>query len=95
MSLPKHRARAVESLAHHLCTTDYTDGFCCPRDGLCHHSRQRPGIANRADRNCMAVANNMVKAMEGRGLSVVWDHDPGRHPDPMIDAAERAAIEGI
>lgn len=90
MSLPKHRTRALEALARHVCETDKTDGFCCLRDGKCMNdvSGTRPHL------NCVRIAEGLMKAIEGRGMSVVWDHDPARHPDPVIDAAERAAIEG-
>lgn len=91
MSLPKHRARAVEAMAKQLCETDFTNGFCCVQDGKC----QRNTAESRPDRNCMKVAEGLMRSMEGRGVSVVWDHDPGRHPDPAVDAAERAAIEGL
>lgn len=85
-SLPKHRARAVEAIASELCNTHFTDGFCGPRDGKCHQGRHV---------DCMRLAHGCMKAMETRGMSVVWDHDPGAHPDPVIDAAERAAIAGL
>lgn len=89
MSLPKHRERAVQAIAEHVCSVSLTDGFCGPRDGKC----QRQNNLGRLD--CCRLAEGCVHAMETRGMSVVWDHDPGRHPDPMIDAAERAAIEGL
>jgi len=92
MSLAKHRARAIEAMAKQLCETDMTNGFCCPRDGKCQRENRNPAWPAR---DCISKAEGLLLAMEGRGMSVVWDHDPGRHPDPMIDAAERAAIEGL
>lgn len=81
-SLSKHRARALEAIASNLCSVHFTDGFCGPRDGKC---QGRPF-------DCVRLAEGCIRAMETRGMSVVWDHDPGRHPDPIIDAAERAVI---
>lgn len=33
------------------------------------------------------------RAQARHGISVVWDYDPGRAPDPFVDAAERAALD--
>jgi hypothetical protein len=90
-STPKHRARAVEAMARHRCETDKTDGFCCPRDGKC----QRNLDGKRDHLDCMRSAENLMRTLEGRGMSVVWDHDPANHPDPMVNAAELAAIRGL
>lgn len=70
-SKPKHRSRAVEAMASHLCTTDFTNGFCGPRDGKC----QRRTAAERPDRDCMKVADGCMRAMESRGIQVVWPYD--------------------
>lgn len=62
-----HRQRAVEAMAAHLCSMDYTDGFCSPRDGKCR---------NPGRRNCMTMADGLMRSMEQRGCQVVWIHDP-------------------
>jgi hypothetical protein len=91
-SLPKHRARAVEQIAAHRCSTDLTDGFCGPRDGKCFWQ----GLNEHNQyRSCMVQAEGIMRAMETRGVSVVWDHDPSNHPDPIVNAAELAAIRGL
>jgi hypothetical protein len=74
----KHRQRGLNAMAEHLCSTDYTDGFCSPdTNGLMsgaahcrHHNLPRNG------RDCVAKALGLVKAIESRGCSIVWDHDP-------------------
>lgn len=74
----KHRQRGLNALAGHVCSTDYTDGFCSPDAGglmsgvahCRHHNLARNG------RDCVARALALVKAMESRGCSIVWDHDP-------------------
>ncbi len=88
MSLPKHRERAVQAIAEHVCSVNLTDGFCGPRDGKC----QRQNNLGRLD--CRRLAEGCVHAMETRGITVDWQFDPAKHPDPAVDAAERAAIEG-
>jgi hypothetical protein len=70
VSRPKHRARAVEAMADHLCATDFTDGFCSPRDGKCRGGNQV--IPNR---NCMQVAEQCMQSMECRGVMVIWSYD--------------------
>jgi hypothetical protein len=65
-SKPKHRARAVKAMAHEICVTEYTDGFCSPRDGICYGTERH---------NCMKAAEGCMRAMEGRGLMVVWPYD--------------------
>lgn len=65
----RHRARALQAIAEHRCSTDLTDGFCGPRDGRCHWQE-------RGHRGCAAQAEGILAAMESRGMSVVWDHDP-------------------
>jgi hypothetical protein len=67
----KHRARAVEQLALHRCSTDLTDGFCCPRDGRC----ARGASIGRPDRDCMRQAEGLMQAVESRGCTVVWAFD--------------------
>lgn len=67
----KHRARAVECLASHRCSTDLTDGFCGPQDGKCiGQNGERP-----SHRNCMRQAEGLMKAIESRGCTVVWAFD--------------------
>jgi hypothetical protein len=74
----KHRQRGLNAMAEHLCSTDYTDGFCSPdTNGLMsgaahcrHHNLPRAG------RDCVARALGLVQAIESRGCSIVWDHDP-------------------
>lgn len=65
-SKPKHRARAVEAMALHLCASRFTDGFCSPRDGKCH---------NRPHLDCMRAAEGCMRAMETVGIKVVWPYD--------------------
>jgi hypothetical protein len=36
-----------------------------------------------------------MQAMESRGMSVIWEHDPANHADPFVNAAELAAIKGL
>lgn len=92
LSLPKHRARAVEAIARHLCSVGMTDGFCGPRDGRCCET----GADKNPRRDCMVRAEGCMRAMETVGVKVVWTHDPilkaGAHPDPITDAAERAVL---
>jgi hypothetical protein len=64
----KHRARAVEQLASHRCSTDLTDGFCGPQDGKCHR-----GLGTY--RNCVVQAESLLQAIENRGCTVVWAYD--------------------
>ena len=75
-SKPKHRARAVEAMALHICVTDKTDGFCSPRDGFCFNP-----LGGKPERrqNCMHAAEQLMRAMETRGLMVVWPYDRGAH----------------
>jgi hypothetical protein len=65
----QHRKRALDALAMHRSTTDLTNGFCAPSEGRC-------GRQSVTGRNCIAQAEGLLKAIEGRGMSVVWDHDP-------------------
>ncbi len=67
----KHRARALQAIANHICTTDLTDGFCGPRDGAC--CRQK-GSWRRG--GCNVVASGILQALESNGMVVVWDYDP-------------------
>jgi hypothetical protein len=67
----KHRARAIDNVASHLCSTDLTDGFCGPRDGQCFN----PGRGRNARLNCMARAESIMQAVESRGCTVVWVFD--------------------
>ena len=64
----KHRERAISAMASHLCSTDYTDGFCCPRDGEC----RRPGHPTR---DCVRVARGLMGAIESVGCKAVWSFD--------------------
>ena len=71
-SKPKHRERAVDAMALHICTTDKTDGFCSPRDGSCFNPLGgKPGM----QQNCMHAADQLMRAMETRGIMVVWPYD--------------------
>jgi hypothetical protein len=67
-TLPKHRARAVQAMANHLCTTDYTDGFCGPRDGRCTKEGPRR-------RDCIRAATGLFEALVTVGIQVVWPYD--------------------
>lgn len=67
----KHRARALDAMASHFCTTDLTDGFCIPRDGKCRHN----GKEQPAHRNCVVRARGAMQAMESRGCRAVWIFD--------------------
>jgi transposase len=69
-SKPKHRTRAVQAMADHLCASDFTDGFCSPRDGQC-----RGGSQVTPRRNCMHVAEQCMQSIECRGVMVVWPYD--------------------
>jgi hypothetical protein len=71
-SKPKHRARAVQAMALHICCTDKTDGFCSPLDGSCSNP-----LGGKPERrlNCMDAAEQLMRAMETRGLMVVWPYD--------------------
>jgi hypothetical protein len=68
-SKPKHRTRAVQAMAEHICASDYTDGFCGPRDGECRHGRPS------GYRDCVKTAEHCMRAMESRGVMVVWPYD--------------------
>lgn len=68
----RHRTRAKQAIAQFICACDLTDGFCSPRDGKCHWENN----GRRGLRTCSAVAEGALKAMEGCGMSVVWDYDP-------------------
>jgi hypothetical protein len=89
--IPKHRERAIQAIAGHTCSTELTDGFCSPRDGKCIGQKgERPD-----HRNCVVKAKGYLQALDSVGVKVVWTHDPilrASHPDPIIDAAERAAL---
>lgn len=64
----KHRQRAVDAIALHLCSTDLTDGFCGPRDGKCiGQNGERP-----SHRNCVVKANGCMQAMQSCGVHAVW-----------------------
>jgi hypothetical protein len=71
----KHRNRAVAAMAMHICVTDKTDGFCTPRDGSCCNP-----LGGKPERrqNCMHAAEQLMKALETRGLMVVWPYDTER-----------------
>lgn len=73
---PKHRARALQAIAHERCVTDLTDGFCGPRDGKC--SRQNPGM-----RRCDAQAESILRAIETVGCYVVWHFDKRPTEPPL------------
>lgn len=67
----KDRARAVEQLASHRCSTELTDGFCGPQDGTCiGQGGERP-----LHRNCMRQAEGLMQAIESHGCTVVWAFD--------------------
>jgi hypothetical protein len=66
--LAKHRARAIQALAHERCVTDLTDGFCGPRDGVCC----RPN----GSRDCVRQAKSLLGALESSGMRAVWIYDP-------------------
>ncbi|MBI1202570.1 MAG: hypothetical protein GC182_08670 [Rhodopseudomonas sp.] len=68
-----HRKRAQIALASHRCATDLTNGLCAPKDGHCHYETRTDG---HAVSGCMAQAAALLKAMESRGLCVVWEYDP-------------------
>lgn len=65
-SKPKHRARAIQAIAAELCACHFTNGFCAPRDGVCHGSTTR---------DCMKLADGCMRAMESVGVMVVWPYD--------------------
>ncbi|MDN3278779.1 hypothetical protein QWJ07_31270 [Frankia sp. RB7] len=71
----KHRRRAIGALADHLCATDMTTGFCSPIyiTGMMSGEVR---CARNSGRNCVARAEGLVQAIENRGCSIVWDHDP-------------------
>lgn len=70
-SKPKHRVRAVQAMAGHICASDYTDGFCGPRDGVC-----QKGFPDRPrHRDCIKTAEHCMRAMESVGVMVVWPYD--------------------
>lgn len=71
-SKPKHRARAVEAMAYHICACEKTDGFCSPRDGKCHNPL---GGKREMRQNCMASSEQLMRAIESRGCMVVWPYD--------------------
>ena len=66
-----HRERAKQSLAAHICSTDLTDGFCGPHDGVCQRRLAHPNA-----RDCALKAEGLLQAIESRGCAVVWEHDP-------------------
>lgn len=65
--LAKHRARAIQALAEHRCACDLTDGFCGPRDGVCHQSGRH--------QDCVTQARGLLSALESRGMRAVWIYD--------------------
>jgi hypothetical protein len=68
----RHRARALQAIAHERCVTDLTDGFCGPRDGKCQRARaDEPNTAN-----CCRQAEAILRAMETSGIQPVWIYDP-------------------
>lgn len=102
VSVPTHRGRGPLAMASHICSTDLTNGFCAPRDGKClNYGADDP---NRQHLNCMVRARGLMGALETVGCKVVWAFDkraawpqPENRrvaPDPVVDAAERAALRG-
>jgi len=82
----KHRQRGLNAMAEHLCATDLTDGFCCPQteghlmSSGAHCRNPARSRNNRLD--CVARALGLVQAIESRGCSIVWDHDPALEKKP-------------
>jgi hypothetical protein len=71
----KHRRRAIGAMAEHLCSTDLTNGFCSP----VFVEGKMSGVvrcARNSGRNCVARAEGLAQAIESRGCSIVWGHDP-------------------
>ena len=64
----KHRARALQALAHERCVTDLTNGFCGPRDGKCFRDSN--------GRSCVRQAESLLQALESSGMRAVWVYDP-------------------
>jgi hypothetical protein len=64
-----HRARAVQTIAEHRCSTDLTNGFCGPSNGVCRRGSE-------SGRDCIAEARGIVRALESRGMAVIWEYDP-------------------
>lgn len=78
----KHRARALQAIAHECCVTDLTDGFCVPRDGKC----QMMGKHIRG--TCVGQAEAILQSIEASGCYVAFrsgvagvkGHIPGPRP---------------
>lgn len=57
--------RARDAMARHLCASDYTDGFCQPREGRCSQQGRH--------RDCVASADALIRAMDAVGIDPVWN----------------------
>lgn len=69
----RHRARAVDQLARHMCSTDLTDGFCTITEGECRNPAR--GNSWSPSQNCMVRAEGLMQAIETVGCAVVWAYD--------------------
>jgi hypothetical protein len=63
-----HRApRALQNIAHEICATELTDGFCGPREGKCTR-QHKPG-------GCIRRAEACLQAMATSGVIPIWVYD--------------------
>jgi hypothetical protein len=60
----QHRERATQAMASYLCSTDYTDGRCGPRDGKC--------VRRGGQRDCIRAATGLFESMVTVGCEVIW-----------------------